>query len=695
MLLNRSETLRLLIASDSADGAERIVSSLKNSGIATRPTRVEDLEDMHQHLDEGNFDILMAAESLGDASYEDLLNDVRTLERDIPVIIIMTQADISVQSRALDIGAADAVPVDEPKLIALVIRRELANLYARRAQRRLESALHEAESRNRLLLDNSRDAIAYLHDGMHIYANEAYIELFGYTKADNLDGMPVIDLVDPKDLANFKNYLKAYSSKGEAPTSELRFHGLRNDGQTINAMMTLSSASYEGEPCTQIIIRIDQGEEVRAELAEKLREASTLDTLTGLGNRNLFESSLEKAVSQARSREHTFALLYISIDHFNTHTATFGLAGSDSITQEIATHLTEHLGRDHVFRFADSTFTALMLDTDATQVEKTAGQLLEHVKAQVLELPDGRNVQLTLSAGAVCFGETARNPDDLLSLAAAEKARASERGGHALSIYDPAQNAMQSSTAMLELLQAALEKNQFKLLYQSLVDVNSEGIGFYEVYLRLPLNDGEVLEPDQFLPTAQHEKLATKIDRWVLLNACKQLKDHIKHEPNSRLLINLSGESLLEPGLAAWVGKLARATSKRPGTLVLQFQEQDITNYLKQAGALALALKEVGCDLSISRFGCSLDPMNTLRHVEASYIKLDGSFTQDLGSEENLASIRQLTAEINGLYKKIIVPYVESTAVLTKLWSAGVRYLQGYFLHRPEEKLGANPDEEH
>ncbi len=687
-MLKGSDTLRLLIGCTASDRAELMVSALKNLGIPTRPTQAETVEDLLEHIEENPFDVLISSESPDEYSMDALLGSIRKLGRDIPVVIISDTFDTDTHTRALEAGAADALPSSEPHLIALVVRRELVNLQARRAQRRLEASLTEVETRNTFLLEHSSEAIAYLHDGMHIYVNRAYIELFGYSSREDLDGMPIIDLVDPHDLASFKNYLRSHGRKPDGSAfdndgEELHFHGMRMDQSSFNAVMTLSPSSYEGEPCTQIIIRIDTGE---------THEVPTQDSTTGFGNRKLLEEHLPEAVTRAHARENIFALAYISIDRFNQFSIAYPLYG-DVIAGDIAKKLVEVLDRKYLYRFADSTFIALIPGLDNTSVSPVLEKALQHIAEHIIVLEDGRNLRTTLSIGCVCFAETARRPDELLALAAAENSKVSEKNGNDLSLYDPAQDASSSSTAMMELLSSALAQNRFKLLFQSLVDVVSEGESFYEVYLRLPINEGQTLEPEQFLPAAlqdRKERLALKIDRWVLLNACKRLKEHLKLEPRTRILINLSGESLLDTSLPEWIGKLARATSQQPGTLILQFQEQDVLNYLNQASQMAVNLQQVGCEMSISRFGLSIDPFSTLKKVQARYIKLDGSFTQDLASEDHIGVIKDLVSNLNALEKLVIVPYVESTATLSKLWTVGVRYLQGYFLGRPEEQLGTS-----
>ena len=109
--------------------------------------------------------------------------------------------------------------------------------------------------------------------------------------------------------------------------------------------------------------------------------------------------------------------------------------------------------------------------------------------------------------------------------------------------------------------------------------------------------------------------------------------------------------------------------------------------YLKQAKEHTAILRANGIAVSITNFGCTLNPTNTLKHVEAEYIKLDRSFTQDLTQETNLDNTKQMATELNGLNKRVIVSYVENAATVSKLWTMGVRYLQGYYLQPPSENM--------
>jgi diguanylate cyclase (GGDEF)-like protein/PAS domain S-box-containing protein len=685
-MAHKNETVRLLVLHESQDNAEQIVNALKNSGIATRPELIADQDDLQDAIKDGAWDIMLAGEITNGISFDTPISLIRKQDKDIPVVVLVDKFDQETLDEALQAGASDVVVFNAHKHLVAVIKRELDNLQNRRARRKAEATLAETDKRCQLLLANSRDAIAYVHDGMHIYANSAYVELFGHESADDMEGMPIIDMVSKEDLARFKDFLRAYS-KGESSSEDLHFHGLKADGSKIDATMQLSAASYDGEPCTQIIIRRDDGTGNAALLAEKLKEATSFDQLTGLPNRQRFEEEVAQAVLKARKDKSRFALFCLTVDNIPQISATHGLAGTDAVVKTLASMLIAQFGSASVARFSDSAFTALVPGLEPEKAQAKGEQICQQVHDQLIQLPGGKTQQTTLSIGVAIIGETAPEPAEMLSraLAASEKVKLAK--GNSVHVYNPAEQAGSSDSAMLELLVDAIDNSRFKLQYQPLVDVEGGNGEFYEVFVRLNLPDGKVLTPDDFMPVAQKHQLGARVDRWVMLNAAKQLKEHTRNAPNSRMLINLTAESLQDNTLPAWISKLSKAIDPTGSPLVLQFSESDVVSYLKAAGEQSEALTKAGCPVAISHFGTGLNPLNTLKHVAVSYIKLDRSFTQDLSNEENMGAIKKITSELRSFDKNVIISYVENAQTLSKLWTLGVQYLQGYFLQPPGDTM--------
>ncbi len=676
----QKKTIRLLILEDSQNEAERLVSLFRNAGQATRVHRLTSSDDLAEALKQ-TWDLLINAPQSENLDPSEAISAIRRQAKDIPILQLTAGNDAEAITEALMLGAQDALPQGEDEWLLLVANRELANLEERRARRSAEVALREAEKRCQLLLDSSVDAIAYVHDGMHIYANRAYLELFGYDDVEDLEGMPMIDLISSADQSRFKTFLKNYQSmEGSA---ELACGGVRADGDTLKTRMHFSPAAYDGEPCIQVVIRAENDS---AEL-QKLREISSQDPVTGLLNRNSFLEVLDTAVERAVNASQPASLAYIRVDRFAALQADIGLTDSDQLLNQLATLLRGHFpGEAQLARFADDVFAVLQPGVIPQQAEPELRKLLTKVEGQLLDV-GGRTVQTTLSIGVAGLDEKTAKAQDAIERA--HRCADELSDGNALKLYNPADELAAAANRgdIVAMLKQALESNSFRLLFQPIISLRGDSFEHYEVLLRLLDPQGVEVPPNEFLSTAADAGLAAKIDRWVILNSIKLLAEHRAKGHRTRLFLHLSAASIQDPSLLPWLGVVLKA-SRLPGdSLAFEFGEADAVAYLKPAKALAQGLNGLGCRTALAQFGCVLNPFNTLKHLDAEFIKVDGSYTQDLTRQENQEALKALLAELHEQQKQSIVPFVESATVLATLWQAGVSYIQGHYLQGPSQSM--------
>ncbi len=674
------KTIRLLILEDSQNEAERLVSLFRNAGRATRVHRLTSSEDLAEALQQ-SWDLLIAAPTSEHLDPHEAISAIRRQAKDIPVIQLLADNDSDSVTEALSIGAQDALPQGEDERLVLVAKRELSNLEERRARRGAEVALREAEKRCQLLLDSSVDAITYVHDGMHIYANRAYLELFDYHDADELEGMPMIDLIASTDQSNFKDFLKNYQSAEGA--AELACTGVKADGKSFAARMNFSPATYDSEPCIQVVIRAESG---NAELEEKLREISSQDLVTGLYNRSYFLELMDAAVERAVNAGQPACLAYIRLDQYSSLLAEVGLAGIDLLLTDLTTLLRAHFPAEaQLARFGDDVFAALQPGLTAEQSEAGLSALLKKVEGHLFDV-SGRTVQTTLSIGIAGLNEKTAKAQEVVDRA---HRCADELHGNALKIFNPADElaAAANRGSLLAMVQQALENNSFRLLFQPIISLRGDSHEHYEVLLRLLNPKGEEVPPQDFLAAAKEAGLGEKIDRWVILSSIKLLADHRSKGHSTRLFVHLSSASLQDQTLLPWLSVALKAARLPSDSLVFQFSEPDAIACLKQAKVLSQGLHELHCKVGLSQFGCAINPFNTLKHLNIDFVKVDGSYSQDLSQTENQEALKTLLASLHAQAKMTIVPFVESATVLATLWQAGVNYIQGYYLQGPSQSM--------
>ncbi len=696
---SRSQHLQLLVIDDEQTTANQLIQLLKKLGIHTNFHLLDDREEFNKAI-RSHWDVILFGHAY-DFDYQAVIDSLIENNLSTPVIAMPDQIsdlkndqDISSKDvvNGLDIGLMDVIPRQQLTHIAYAVKRELLHSECSKLAESLSYKFKEAEQRAQLLVKNSKSAVAYIHDGVHIYTNETYNQLFGYHSLEDLIGQPVIDLIEGSNINSFKEFLKAYSRNKQQ--SEFKFNGIKADGTQFSALLQLAPASYDGESCIQIIIQPQL--ENSAALAAQLAVLGRVDKLTSLNNRLAFEEDLNKTLDALKKSKDQAIVAFISIDNIGHIHAAAGLAGSDSAIIEIANLLKQNLLPYDVYRFGESSYTTILKNASAEEAVVKANEICHAVENLLINI-DKRTVQTTVSVGVVPINQSSPQLSEVLDRAyhAAEKVRLQNQGsGNGIYLYNPAENIDNSNSALRELLENAINRGQLKLMFQHIYDTTEEEGHFFEVYVRLPIGDGKLLTPDEFLAVAQQHQLEGRLDRWVLLTACKYLKAFMMRYPQAKLLINLGAESIKDTSLPEMVKKLITALGNPAHVpLVLQFSEANMSTYLQVAKQQLKALHQAGCLVSISDFGSSLNSKNILSHIDVDLVKLDKSFMQDLSKEENFKATQNIVAEVQQHNKNILASYIESTNDVAKAWSLGARYLQGYYFQKPMENLTLNNEE--
>ena len=684
MAPRNTETIKLLLLHESRDEAEQILNLMRNSGRAARGQLIENDDTLIAALSEATWDLMLLRPSNEDISAIECLMHIKKMQKDIPTILLIDENDADEITEGLKNGYQDVVPVDDAERLMLVIKRELDNLSERRLRRTVELALKDAEKRCSILLESSRDAITYVIDGMHTYANDSYLKLFGYDDVDDLEGMPILDMVTPENHEDFKVFLRHYNA-GTNDTDEFDCHVVCADSSSLQTRMFFSSASYDGEPCTQIMLRTNQAD---AELQERLKEISSQDLLTGLFNRQHFMHELDAVVEQAISNNQNSIVLFIQLDNFPAIQSDVGVGGADIVLSDMATLLKQFFEGCILARLSDDTFTVLINNCDLEKGKESAEIFRGNVEDHLSEV-QGRTIQITTSIGITLIGESSGDSQRIIAndQHACEQVKEDTPLGNGICAFEPVASSEDGVDETTKLLQDAISNNQFKILFQPVIDLRGDSGELYEVLLRMLNAEGDEISPDDFLDTALHQGLCEKIDRWVIEESVKMLSEHRNNGYSSRVMINITGESLRDQTLLPWLNATLKASRVPSDALVFQFTETDATAYLKQAKELTKGLAELHCKAAISRFGCSLNPFNNLKHLEVDYLKLDGSYTRDLNDEKSRENLKELVVAAHAQGKLTIMPLIESASVLSVLWQIGVNYIQGYYLQEPTEKM--------
>lgn len=696
--MRTQSVLNLLVIDDDQLYAERLVALLGSYYDNVNLGLLDDKEELLKSLRQ-SWDVLVFGQAY-DMSFTDVVGVVQEQSIDLPTICLMNkEAAASTQNEAglpavMNSTMVKAICVEQEMAVVMAICLQHESLRCRQQLKTLRHVLSEAEQRANVLIKNSKSAVAYIDQGIHIFANDPYLQLFGFEAMNDIIGIPVIDLIAGGDnVKAFKQFLRQFD-KGSRKDVEFNFESKRKDGSTFEAKLQLASATLDGEPVTQIIIQ--QNNSNSAEVAKRLAEAERKDSLTGIHNRRSFEEQLAALYQQAKQGASTAGLFYIKLDNVGKIRSSLGLQGIDATVKQVAYALDklvtdELLEESHVSRFSDTVFTILVENKSTADLEKLAGKIGSTISELFIEV-DKRTTNTTASIAIVKIERNTPEPRVLLERAMDAinqiLIETSNHGGR-YHLYDASEHANSDDHALAESLVDAIANNRFELLFQPIYDINHDRSDFFEVYLRLPLADADntILTPDQFMAVAKAHNLLEKIDRWILINACKKINDVRKSHPEARLLVQLTNASLIDKKLPSVASQLINAVGGKAGALTLQFNENDIADHLTVSKSQFTALNQVNCQLCINNFGSSAKAVEVANFVQPDMVRLARSYVEGIDTPENLETVKSLIVRTNEIGVDVLMPYIEDAATMSVAWSVGARYLQGFYLEAPSNSI--------
>ena len=676
--MQKDSAIRLLIVDDRVEDAEAIVSTLRNGGIAVRPLRPQNSAELTQMLGNQAVDLVVAGESAS-MPLDHVRNQVAGSGKDLPLLVLVETIDEAAVLASLGGGARALVLKHRPEHLLETVRREWADLDARRGLRRLEAQLRETERRCDSLIASSRDPVAYIHEGMHIRANDAYLEMFGYDSFEDVEGMSLLDLVGSQHIEGFKQLLKSLS-KGEPPPAEYLMEARHVDGSTFPAKMEFATASYEGEACVQVVFR--RREELDPELAREVEELRQRDQVTGLLNRPTFMHLLEGVVAQVSREGGQYGFLLVDPDHYARLLPDIGLDSADALIAALAGRVRTSIDADvKVARFGEHSF-ALLLEGPHARTKAAAEALRDAFATHVFTVGD-RSLSVTASIGGVQVGEKIASVPQILSRANHCLNAAVELGGNTIQVFDPgaADRAEEERIALwVARIRAALAGEGFVLHYRPVLNLQGEPGELYEAHLRVD-NNGELISPSGFLGIAEEHGLLGDIDMWVVRRAIEVLGERERAGRQTRMLVRVSPASFASEQMVTLIRDQLTTHGVPGDRLLLGAPEAKVFTHLRSAQQFLAAVAPMGCRVGLEQFGSGLDSFQLLSHFTPAFVKIDPDLTAEIGRPgEAQEKVREITSKAQQSGIITLAVDIDEAQAMSQLFSAGVDYVSGDFV---------------
>lgn len=680
--MTMTATHHILINHSPGGRADKVIGLLRRAGLGLH---VREFAGNHLPDDVPGCDthdlILLFADVPGQAN-EALLRQLQSSRRDIPCLLICRAPARWLPM--LNLGAAGLINEGLLETAAgqvefvYRVRRELEQLKQRREARRASSTLRELHQRLQSFMDATSDAVACLQDGLHQYANQGWLSFFGFQSQGALLAVPFLDLVADEDVDKVREFLRSRLDAGE---QRCEFTALRRDGSEIRATLDRSAISINGDNSLQLLIQPAKG---NAEHHNAIRAARSKDMQSGLLNETSLGRMLNQAISSAVYQGRYSAVVMLSAPNLSDIAVVLGKTDMHLLLSEIASLLASACPIQAVLGRLDAgDFIVLLPDADTESCQQLLVRLENQRDLLARLAPEG--TQLQFSIGAAMITDEAPDADTLLIRARQHQILRQYQ-------HEGATDAGEAG-ATLKLLRQSLLDESLLLVYQPTVSLKADANEYYEVRIRLPMAD-RTIYPGEFLDAANQYGYGERIDRYVISHALRTLAEN--EEVPLRLTINLTSNSLLSQTLLSWLTQALRQHKQSPRQLILQISELDVLSAPEEARRFCLQVRELGFELALTHFGCSLDPFRVLGQVQADYVKLDRSMLQHICLDANQRErLHEVVSTLHAQGVRVIAPMVEDIEALPLLWQSNVNFVQGNCLQQPSQSMEFGMFREH
>jgi diguanylate cyclase (GGDEF)-like protein len=422
---------------------------------------------------------------------------------------------------------------------------------------------------------------------------------------------------------------------------------------------------------------------------EDLSYQANHDSLTGLINRREFERELGAAIEKSKADGVERHLLFLDLDLFKIVNDSCGHLAGDAVLQELASLMKEQLGEADIFaRIGGDEFGIILPGRDSSAARLVSENIRE-VVARFRYLYGGRQFMFGVSAGLLDLSSTAVDSrEEAMTLAdsACRIAKSSGRNRtHEHHVDDERLGQQLLETQWVSRVTDALERDLFVLYFQRIVG-QQEGVVGAELLIRMQDEDGGIIAPGLFIPSAERYRLMGQIDRWVI--------DHFLHWYRTNetarsefefFTINLSGQSLADADFLDYLRARVRDSGVPGSKLFFEITETSIIDNLSIGREFINGMKALGCRFALDDFGAGMSSFVYLRDLPVDMVKIEGTFCQNMISSEVDRAMVKSIVEISKLMDLVVVAEcIENEAIADLCTAMGVDYLQGYWLHRPE-----------
>lgn len=711
--LKRSET-RVLIIDDNQIRYNDILTIFQNQNHLVHAFLLDDLKTFEKQLNLP-WDLVIFGQAY-DLKVEQSITLIQaTSKADIPVLLLKPEHYSNDQYQSyIHKGIYDVLDLDFPDHFYITLVRALSYSRSVQSQQNLLNDLESAQQLKQVLVEEQKKATATIQEGIHTQANPEYLSLFGLHSVDDLVGLPLLDIIQPKKVIDFKSRFKKVT-QGQFEFGRFEIDTLNDTAKGENPLKIEFLPSSD-EDAVQITIETTNPS-ATAGNSDHLDNSNTFAT-PSMGKEPVF-NSIQRFIKNQPAQENALILFSLACcpdSVLNTNWATFSgyfaklfefiKAQTNGTVFKVETGLYATIIQAESKDILSSRLTGLtaLEKPQLVQIgEQTFHQTVRigyHLfDSKVLDQHDFNQTHFDLwiaQAYNTRLPKSSTDADFDLSVAHVEPPRKAAPSTLSLeaktvNIAEPsfAIEPISSSSPVLERIQQALDNSEIQLKYQQLYDKQDINLNTYEVCSGF-IHDNQWYNISNLIELDQEPELSIKVDRWILVEACKQLHNFVTQYPEAKLVVNLNRHILLrDKQLPELLSKLITIVGSRAShPLILQFDEDDFAKSLIESTKAINVLRDHGAEISIRGFGASISSDAILKQTDITRFTLDEKLAKMLNSNKELKKLQQQIEAFNAVKPiEMILKSLNDMSAFANAWNVDVRFLQGDYFQKKLDHL--------
>ncbi|MGF1525985.1 MAG: EAL domain-containing protein [Candidatus Competibacterales bacterium] len=725
--MSELSTIQLLIVDRQLSDIDSVVKILRDADQAVEAKHAADVGQCQALLNTREFDAVFVRIAEGLPSVEEVwqLLDQRRLT--CALLALVDWQDSLRPVTWLRQGATDVVDFNESSHLVHALKRVMAERQLQEDASQAQRDNEELETRFRALFNSSSDAVAYIHEGAHMFANPVYQRLFGFASEEELQEKPLMNLVAARDQGRLKNLLRSVT-KGELP-APLEVTGVTQKGQELPLRLTSVLTHVNEEPCLQLQIftqnsitaqlanaqagagdakgkgqqqdfeRQRRALEAKIQELERRQQTNTTATqdFTGLLTRQAFTEELNGFFKGKEPK--VGVLLYVLLTDYRAVIDNLGIEAADRLVMDLARLLRGDVASyssASISHFADAVFVVFLPGTDLDNAREVA----EIIAADIEQHTSRANHKLVATGCAIglCPVQEYHEAAGPL-IAQADRAcdSARRRGRNQIALYEPGKgrggDLGESKEIVTQRIKEAIAHDWLSALYQPIASFQGDALPRYKVYLRMVDSEGKAVDLERFAVDAERHGMMLALDKWLVNRMLEVLGESKAGEAVPQLFVRLSANALGDKGFCDWLSRRFEETQVKPQSLIIEFSEDGLQQQFDSAKVIRYRLKQLGCGFAVSHFGGKVNSERVLQGLTPNYIKLDIGLIErcvrgkDDTSRKALLKLVEISREMK---INIIADSISNASQMASIYEFGIALVQGEMIQEPGAAMEFN-----